>query len=117
MPPDRMQLRRGEDEGYYEHEGERRRAPVHEQEIAHLQIGVVAEKGGELAQEGQEEVGRRRDCKGEAEYVRRVEIPVVHVRQQEGDADDKDERPAEQGPVRDGAAAPPEPGEDGTVKL
>ena len=47
-----MQLRRGEDEGYYEHEGERRRAPVHEQEIAHLQIGVVAEKGGDSHRRG-----------------------------------------------------------------
>ena len=75
-----------------ERQQQRPGAVVHQQQIVHDEIGVIAEDRGELRQRR----SRCRDGEGEGQRQRqqvgRKEITVVHVRQQKGNPDCKDRR-------------------------
>ena len=87
-----MQLRRRERHGYHQNDEQRPRAPVHQKQVAHLQICVIAQERCELTKQRHEEVARRRNGQDKRQYIRRVEVPVVHVRQEKRDRDREQRR-------------------------
>ena len=77
-------------EQYEDPYGEGRIVIVEEAQIAHLQIGVIAEQRGKLRQRCGERAAPRGKGQNKREDVGTIEIPVVHVGEQEGDADGKE---------------------------
>ena len=68
-------------------ETERHSAVAHGQQIAHPQVGVVAQQGGEGAEEGQGQQGGGEEGQQQTHHIRAEEIPIVHMGQQQRHAD------------------------------
>ena len=78
-----------------------RGAVIHQQQIPHFQIGMIAQQGRKLDQQGDGKAERYGKGKGQGQgkNVRRIEIPLMHVRQKEGDADRKQQAQRQDGLV------------------
>lgn len=104
-------LRHQNDRQNGERRDERERTVSHWQQVAHTQVGMVAEQGSKLAQQRRERKLRPRGCKGERERIGGEEIAVVHVRQEKRDRGGEHRRCQQQRTV--GAIVPMQPEPDG----
>ena len=105
------QLQRQHGRQDHERGDECERAVGHRQQIAHAQIGVIAEQGGKLAQHCRQHQLRPRGRQRERERIGGEEIPVVHMRQEKRDRDREQRRRQHERPV--GAIVPVQPEPDG----
>ena len=76
-----------------------RGAVVHEQEIAHLEICVVAQQRSKLDEESGRKIHGYGEGQNQGQNVRSVEIPFMHVREQKGNPDGEEETEREECPV------------------
>lgn len=72
-----------------EHKRQNERAgPIaHRQQVAHDEIGVIPEQGGEADTHRHRAELRHDNGERDGQHVRKIEIPVVHMRQKKGDSD------------------------------
>ena len=103
-----------ENEREREHDEQRRRPVARLDDIVAQvhEIDVIADQRGKLRQQRGGEVGRRDIGQQHREHVHKVEVALVHMRQQEGDADDEEQRGAENAAVAELAAVGIGDGED-----
>ena len=74
-------------------------AVVHEQEITHFEISVIAEQGSKLDEKRSREIHGYGERQDQSQKIGAVEIALMHMREQERDPDGEEETQRENRPV------------------